>query len=85
VGCFPPFERLQTGEGMLDKRRADNFLKELKTQKLSDTDITWILKQCGVDSVQQLTGQEVERIRVFAESRRQYGNTLAEQWEKFPQ
>ena len=76
--------KLRTGRGsMFNEREAHKFKEEMRTEKVSEADLQWLLKPCGVDSLQALTKQDAYRIRMFAAARRKYGQTLFEQWEKF--
>ena len=68
---------------MFNEQEAHTFTDEIKTEKVSKADLEWMLKQCGVDSVQALTTQDAYMIQMFAAERRKYGQTLFEQWEKF--
>ena len=68
---------------MFNEQEANTFTDEMKTEKVSEADLEWMLKQCGVDSVQALTKQDAYMIQMFAAERRKYGQTLFEQWEKF--
>jgi hypothetical protein len=70
---------------MLNKSLVDKFNREVRDQGFNDADIAWILKQLGVDSVEELIPQDAFRIQDFAYNRRKYGRNLVEQWEKFNQ
>jgi glycosylphosphatidylinositol transamidase (GPIT) subunit GPI8 len=68
---------------MLDKALVDKFYSAVRAQGFNDADIAWVLKQHGVDAVEELLPGDAFRIQDFAHNRRKYGRNLVEQWEKF--
>ena len=68
---------------MLNKSGVEKFHREVRAQGFNDADIAWMLKQHGVDAVEELLPQDAGRIQDFAYNRRKYGRNLVEQWEKF--
>ena len=68
---------------MLNKSGVEKFHREVRAQGFDDADIAWMLKQHGVDAVEELLPQDAGRIQDFAYNRRKYGRNLVEQWEKF--
>jgi hypothetical protein len=70
---------------MLDKALVDKFYYAVRAQGFNEADIAWMLKQHGVDAVEELLPSDAFRIQDFAHNRRKYGRNLVEQWEKFTQ
>ena len=70
---------------MLTKPFVEQFHREVRAQGFNDADIAWMLKQYGVDSVEELLPGDARTIQDFAYNRRKYGRNLVEQWGKFNQ
>ena len=68
---------------MLTKSFVEEFHREVRARGFNEADIAWMLKQHGVDSVEELLPSDAFRIQDFAHNRRKYGRNLVEQWEKF--
>jgi hypothetical protein len=68
---------------MLTKEFVEQFHREVRAQGFNDADIAWLLKQHGVDAVEELLPGDARNIQDFASNRRKYGRNLVEQWEKF--
>jgi hypothetical protein len=68
---------------MLDQQAVDKFTDEMTMQNVNAADLEWMIKQVGAHSIQELTEHNAYRIQKFAELRRKYGQTLAEQWVNF--
>ena len=68
---------------MLTKSFVEQFHREVRAQGFNDADIAWMLKQHGVETVEELRPSDAFRIQDFAHNRRKYGRNLVEQWEKF--
>jgi hypothetical protein len=47
------------------------------------SDLAWILKQLGVDTVGELMEKDASKIWEFVAVRRKHGQDVAEQWEQW--